>query len=123
MEDKITRPFHRGCSGASVDLYTHDEVVENRLLRGRALLDVDNKKFFFAQNEPRAARSVEIGRTMHSRLVRRPDSRYTLSFSAMDAGEKNLREALLSEVRTVMDIILADVAKQKRKEVKDGESK
>ena len=114
MEEKKNKPFHTNCSKAEVDVYTVDEHVANRLLRGRALLDVDSKKFVFAQNEPRGARSTEVGRTMHSRLVRRPDLRYTLTFSCMDGGEKQLREQLIAEVRDVMKMINADLERQKR---------
>lgn len=114
MEEKKVKPFHTGCQSAQVDVYSIDEQVANRLLRGRALLDVESKKFVFAQNEPRGPRSTEVGRTMHSRLVRRPDSRYTLTFSCMDGGEKQLREQLIAEVRDVMKMINADLERQKR---------
>lgn len=114
MEEKKVKPFHTNCQKAEVDVYTVDEQVANRLLRGRALLDVDSKKFVFAQNEPRGPRSTEVGRTMHSRLVRRPDARYTLTFSCMDGGEKQLREQLLAEVRDIMKMISADMERQKR---------
>ena len=114
MEEKKVKPFHTECQSAQVDVYSIDEQVANRLLRGRALLDVESKKFVFAQNEPRGPRSMEVGRTMHSRLVRRPDSRYTLTFSCMDGGEKQLREQLIAEVRDVMKMINADLERQKR---------
>ena len=114
MEEKKVKPFHTECQSAQVDVYSIDEQVANRLLRGRALLDVESKKFVFAQNEPRGPRSMEVGRTMHSRLVRRPDSRYTLTFSCMDGGEKQLREQLIAEVRDVMRMINADLERQKR---------
>lgn len=114
MEEKKVKPFHTECQSAQVDVYSIDEQVANRLLRGRALLDVESRKFVFAQNEPRGPRSMEVGRTMHSRLVRRPDSRYTLTFSCMDGGEKQLREQLIAEVRDVMRMINADLERQKR---------
>lgn len=114
MEEKKVKPFHTECQSAQVDIYSIDEQVANRLLRGRALLDVESRKFVFAQNEPRGPRSMEVGRTMHSRLVRRPDSRYTLTFSCMDGGEKQLREQLIAEVRDVMRMINADLERQKR---------
>ena len=125
MEEKKNKPFHTECREAQVDVYSVEEQVANRLLRGRALLDVDSKKFVFAQNEPRGARSTEVGRTMHSRLVRRPDSRYTLTFSCMDGGEKQLREQLIAEVRDVMKMINADLERKKRETqtTKKGEKK
>lgn len=120
MEEKKVKPFHTNCQKAEVDVYTVDEQVANRLLRGRALLNLDSKKFVFAQNEPRGARSIEVGRTMHSRLVRRPDTRYTLTFSCMDGGEKQLREQLIAEVRDVMKMINADLERQKRETKNQG---
>lgn len=118
MEEKKVKPFHIECQSAQVDVYSVDEEVANRLLRGRALLDVDSKKFMFAQNEPRGPRSMEVGRTMHSRLVRRPDSRYTLTFSCMDGGEKQLKEQLIAEVRDIMKMIGADMERRSREQNK-----
>ena len=123
MEEKKVKPFHTECPSAQVDVYSVEEEVANRLLRGRALLDFDSKKFVFAQNEPRGPRSTEVGRTMHSRLVRRPDSRYTLTFSCMDGGEKQLREQLIAEVRDVMRMIGADMERRSKEQNKKEEKK
>lgn len=85
--------------GIHVKMYTRELEVEKRLLRGRVLLDSDEKSLFFAQNEKRKNYSKEIMRTDHGRLVRRPDGLYTFTFSCLDADEPRLQEQLLSELR------------------------
>lgn len=103
----------------AVHMYTREESVEKRLLRGRVLLDSDAKTMLFAQNEPRTRFSKEVMRTDHGRLVRRWDGLYTLTFSKMDASERRVREALLSELRNAMDAIEQDVKKQNLKKAKE----
>lgn len=96
-----------------------------RVMRGKALLDVTAADFKFVENEPRGPRSVEVGRTMHSRFVRRPDEGYTITFR-VNAGEKFLRESLTAEIAELVKVINADAAavkaarKTAEKEVKNG---
>ena len=118
-QKKLVKPIHTSCEKARVDVYTNDEVATNRLLRGRALFDFDDKRFLFSQNEPRGPRSKEVGRTLHSRYVRRNDGDYTLTFHC-SGGEKNLREMLISEVRDIATVIKADYERRCREE-KGGE--
>lgn len=113
-EHKMVKPIHTACENARIDVYSVDEAVANRLLRGRALLDVDDKRFVFSQNEPRGPRSREVGRTEHSRYVRRWDGDYTLTFH-VSGNEKNLREMLISEVRDIVKVITVDYEKQQQK--------
>lgn len=101
-------PYYKRVKDICVDLYTQEEHVEKRLLSGRALLNCEKGEFIFAQNAPRGPRSTEIGRTPHARFIRRPDGRYTITFSSMDAEEKNLREQLLAEVRTICTVMQGD---------------
>lgn len=72
-----------------------------RVLRGKALLNAQESRLTFVQNEPRGPRSVEVFRTPHARLVRRPDGLYTATFR-FAAGEKMLLPALISEVRATV---------------------
>ena len=95
-----------------VDLYTQNAEVEKRLLSGRALLNTEKGEFLFAQNPPRGPRSVEIGRTAHSRYVRRPDGLYTVTFR-VDTRERNYRELLLAEVRELTRALDVDTAAQR----------
>lgn len=116
------RPHYNRLSEMSVDMYTLDENPEMKLLRGRALLNPEKSEIAFVQNTPRGERSVEIGRTFHSRYVRRPDGGYTATLR-FDGDERNLREKLLSEVREMVTVVMEDVKKQKairRKEEKGG---
>lgn len=101
-------PYYKRVKDICVDLYTQEEEVEKRLLSGRALLNCEKGEFVFAQNAPRGPRSTEIGRTPHARFIRRPDGRYTITFSCMDAEERNLREQLLAEVRTICTVMQSD---------------
>ncbi len=109
-------PYYKRVKDICVDLYTQEEEVERRLLSGRALLNCEKGEFLFAQNAPRGPRSTEIGRTPHARFIRRPDGRYTITFSCMDAEEKNLREQLLAEVRTICTVMQSDRQKYAREQ-------
>ena len=127
MEEKKTPIHSHQAESIRVSMYTREEEVEKRLLRGRVLLDTDEKTLLFAQNEPRGPRSKEIFRGDHSRLVRRPDGHYTMSFCAVDIGEVNLREAMIAEVRKGIDAMNKDKEnlkkmmkqQEKKKEGKD----
>lgn len=107
-------PYYKRVKDVCVDLYTQEEKIEKRLLSGRALLNCEKGEFIFAQNAPRGPRSTEIGRTPHARFIRRPDGRYTITFSSMDAEERNLREQLLAEVRTICTVMQSDRQKYTR---------
>lgn len=101
-------PYYKRVKDICVDMYTQEEKIEKRLLSGRALLNCEKGEFIFAQNAPRGPRSTEIGRTPHARFIRRPDGKYTITFSSMDAEERNLREQLLAEVRTICTVMQSD---------------
>lgn len=95
-----------------------------RVMNGKALLDVGGNDFKFVENAPRGPRSVEVGRTMHSRFVRRPDGLYTVTLR-LAAGTKYLREAITAEIADIIKAIELDskVEKAKRKEAENGEKK
>lgn len=120
MEDKKNeqafRPHYKNMPDMSVDMYTVDADPENKLLRGRALLNPQKKEFAFVQNTPRGPRSVEVGRTLHSRYVCRPDGGYTVTVR-FGAEEKNIREQLLAETRQIVSSVLEHfkVAEVRRK--------
>ena len=119
----VTRPHYERHADMSVDLYTLDEKPEMQLLRGRALLNPDKKEFAFVQNTPRGPRSVEVGRTLHVRYVRRPDGGYTATVR-FEGHESQLREKLLSEVREMVTMVGEDMKRQKaaaKKQEKGGE--
>lgn len=117
MEEKTpTAPHYRRVKDICLDVYSRDEEIEKRLLRGRALLNTEKGEFMFSQNEPRGPRSKEVYRGGMSRLVCRPDGLYTLTFSCMDGDTKHLREVLISEVRYVVNAINAHRGAHKREE-------
>lgn len=88
------------------------------LLRGRALLCEADRRFTFIQNQPRGARSEEVGRSDHARVVRRPDGKYTLTFRFC-AEEKMLKETLISEVRNLVEQVIKDAKEQKKEQLKE----
>lgn len=102
----------------SVEMQTQ-ESKNMCLLRGKALLNESESRLMFVQNPPRGARSVEVGRSMHSRIVRRPDGMYTLTFR-FSADEKFVKESLIGEIREVVTLAKKDrdVYKKLKKEEK-----
>lgn len=90
-----------------------------RVMRGKALLDDSAGDLKFVENTPRGPRSVEVGRTLHSRFVRRPDGSYTVTIRC-DGASKYLREELTAEVAEISRIIAAD-RKEQQKIKKDAE--
>lgn len=110
-------PTYKRYSDYNVELYTLDPAVERRVISGKALLTPEKNEFTFAQSAPRGPRSVEIGRTLHARFVRRPDGDYTATFR-FSAAEKNIREQLIAEVRDIYKGVEFDMKKKQTKEVK-----
>lgn len=97
-------PHYTKHDNMSIDMYTLDEAPTKKLLRGRALLNDEKREMMFVQNTPRGPRSVEVGRTLHSRYVCRPDGEYTVTVH-FAANEVNIREQLLSETRTMVTAV------------------
>ena len=96
------------------------QVQENsnmRVLRGKLLVNERELEATFAQALPRGARSVEVGRTSHSRFVRRPDGLYTITLR-VSAKEKYLKEALVAEMRDIATAIQIDSKAQEPATVK-----
>lgn len=103
-DERNDTPHYTKHDGMSIDMYTLDEVPTKKLLRGRALLNDEKREMTFVQNAPRGPRSVEVGRTLHSRYVCRPDGEYTVTVH-FAADEGNIREQLLSETRSMVTAV------------------
>ncbi|MBO4751122.1 MAG: hypothetical protein J5526_00020 [Bacteroidales bacterium] len=69
-------------------------------LRGRVIINETESSVLFVQNPPRGPQSVEVLRTPHSRLVRRPDGKYTLTFR-YSADEPRVLAKLVMEMRNI----------------------
>jgi len=107
-KNNVTKtPVYRRIKDICVDMYTHEAIIEKRLLRGRVFLNSDKGEIMFTQNGPRGPRSIEIGRTLHSRNIRRPDGSYMVTFRCR-GNEKNLKELLLAEVQEIAIMITED---------------
>ena len=84
-----------------------------QLLRGKVLLNEAESRMLFVQSAPRGARSRELMRTAHSRLVCTPQGRYTLTFR-FEPEEEGLPVSLVSEMKSIVEKELSN--KNKRKE-------
>lgn len=111
MEDKLKTTR---LDNATVTAQMNEPAVV-KFMRGKALIDVDRREMTFVENAPRVNRSVEVGRTMHSRFVRRPDNLYTITFR-ISGEEKYLSEGLVAEIREISKAIAIDRAARKRLE-------
>ena len=102
----MDRHYMKEC-GADLKLFTTDERPAGRILRGKALYNDQESEMTFVENAPRGPRSVEVGRTAHSRFVRRPDGLYTITFR-VDAGMPYLRQVLVAEVNELAKLLVDD---------------
>lgn len=108
--------------GVCVDVFSTLDDVDKRLIRGRAIVDNDDSRVTIVQNEPRGPRSKEIFRTLHARVVRRPDGGYTATFRC-EPLEKWRTEMLINEAREIGKIIGEDEARLAKESKQAGESK
>lgn len=92
--------------GMSIEMQTQER-RNMVVLRGKALLNEVEQRLMFVQNAKRGARSVEVWRCAHSRMVRRPDGKYTLTVRFAH-DEKYVREKLIAEVREMVNRAGAD---------------
>lgn len=111
--DKLDyRRFH----DMTVKMHCHSETEPaNRLLRGRALLNPAEGELTFVENDYRRPRSVEVGRTEHSRFIRRPDNSYVITFRVR-GDEKYLRSDLQAEVRDIVQMLDEDRKQNERQQ-------
>ena len=96
-----------------VELHTEGANPAHRLVRGRALLNPEESRFTFVENEKRQNKSKEISREERSRLVRRTDGWYTLTFR-IAPNAKYLKETLVNEMRAQAEAILSDISNLKK---------
>lgn len=106
--------------GFEVNLYKRQESIDKQVVGGKMLLWAASKEVTFVQNAPRGARSVEIGRTAHARVVRLVNGHYSVRLR-FSADERQVNYQLLAEMREVNNMAKADAEqqKQKRKEAKN----
>lgn len=72
-------------------------------MSGKVRVDVADKELLFIENPPRGERSHEVARGIYSRMVRRPDGYFTITFRRLDLSEKFLRERLVGELTYLFD--------------------
>lgn len=92
--------------------------------RGKALVNVTDNELTFIQDKPRGERSLEVGRSLHGRMRKKPNGKYGLNFT-FDMGEKFIKENLLVELRNLIkaeaDSLRRQSAKSKKEIEKGGE--
>lgn len=74
----------------------------HRTLHGRITINLEERYALFVQYPQRGARSKELMRTAHSRMVSRPDGNFTLTFR-FSPNEDNLPEKLLDEMKQIIN--------------------
>lgn len=87
-----------------VSVFAQQVQVINQVLRGRVLIDPGDQRCLVVENPPRGQRSREIGRTMHARIVERPDGDFTITFR-IKRKEKYKRESMIAECRALAKIM------------------
>lgn len=98
---------YRKYTDYSLEMHTKQGPIESRLLRGRALLNSEEYRLTFVENEERYIRSKQIHRTEHARLAERPDGGLVLTFRFKrdDKYPFTLAQTLKSEMREMMEVI------------------
>ena len=82
----------------SLEVYHRTESIPNRVLNGKALYSLDNNRFSFVENPPRAARSKLILASGHASLRRRHNGKFSINI-VFERQEKYLKETILNEIR------------------------
>lgn len=99
--------------------------TKKRVRSGRILINALESEATFNENEPRGPRSVEVSRDKHCRCVRRPDGDYTLTFR-FNPTEKFVTEALVAEIRSVVNVTKKDkeaqLLQQRQKKEEGGDN-
>ena len=73
-----------------------------QVLWGKVLLNETESQLTFVQNKPRGPRSLELMRTMHSRLLRRPNGGFTLTFR-FDSDEHHVMQQMMEEMTQISE--------------------
>lgn len=117
ISDGLTMP--EKLTDFEVNLYKRQENIDKQIVGGKLLLWSDHKEMTFVQNAPRGARSVEIGRTAHARLVRLTNGHYSVRLR-FSADERQVNYQLIAEIREINKMAAADREKQNEKEKKEA---
>lgn len=104
----------------TVNLHKRQEEVDRQIVGGKLLLWKAKNEVTFVQNAPRGARSVEIHRTAHARLVRLVNGHYSVRLR-FSASERQVGYQLIAEIRELNKMAQEDEQKQQQKR-KEAES-
>ena len=81
---------------------TPQDNINLKPMSGRILVNTIERCSLFVQNKPRGPRSVEIMRTNHARMVRRPNGKYSISIQ-FSPEEFHISEQLMLEIGTLVN--------------------
>ena len=81
---------------------TEKENIHLQPMNGRMLVNTVERCSLFVPNKPRGPRSVEIMRTNHARMVRRPNGKYSISIQ-FSPEEFHISEQLMLEIGTLVN--------------------
>ena len=84
---------------------------DQKVLNGKLFVNTQKRQASFTQNRPRGPRSIEMMRTPHARLVRRPDGDFTLTFH-FSKEEYAVGPQLLEEMQKVIDFLSLNPSKR-----------
>lgn len=115
-EEKKTDVKYQRYGDITAKVITQKGDANLRPMQGRILINSYENELNFREAAPRGPRSVEIVRTLHSRLVRRNDGGYTLTFR-FQGDMKYMSSTLIAELRDAAKAVEYD--KKKGKEVKE----
>ncbi len=102
----------------TVNLHKRQEEVDRQIVGGKLLLWKASKEVTFVQNAPRGARSVEVHRTAHARLVRLVNGHYSVRLR-FAATERQVGYQLIAEIRELNKMAQEDQQKQEQKMKKE----
>ena len=82
-----------------------------QVLRGKVIVNEEDRSLSFEQNALRGPRSAEVMCTPHSRLVRQPNGRLSLRFRFSDK-EPGIGFQLIRELKAILSTL--DITSKKR---------
>lgn len=100
MENNLKRTYSR-FTDYSLKVLSVNEQPTNRKISGRVVILPEESEATIIENAPRGPRSIEIGRSINSRLVKRHDGKFTMTLR-FDPSEKYILSTLIAQVRELV---------------------
>lgn len=114
--EEVATNVYQKFNDYTVKVVARQKTAVRRAFGAKATIIPEEGELWLVENKPRGPKSKEVGRTIHSRMVRRIDGNYTLTLR-FSADERQIREQLLAETRR-----MATLADEDRQTVKGGKA-